>query len=191
MPKPDLPIIAFASQVEFEAWLEEQPADSPGLWLKIAKKDAGVDSVSRLEAIDSALCYGWIDGQVGRFDEHWYLTRFTPRRPRSVWSQINRENVARLTAEGRMRLAGLRQVEAAKADGRWDAAYAPPSRAEVPEDLQQALDANPAAKAFFATLSGSNRYAVLYRIGDAKRPETRARRIVQFVEMLARGETVY
>ena len=185
------PVLAFASQAEWEAWLAAQPAASPGVWLKFAKKSAGAPSVTKLEAIDSALCYGWIDGQIGRFDEHWFLTRFTPRRRGSRWSEVNRDNVLRLMAAGRMQPGGLAQVQAAQADGRWDAAYAPQSRAEVPEDLQQALEARPEAKAFFATLTGANRYAVLYRIQDAKKAETRARRIQTFVQMLARGETVH
>ena len=188
--KAELPILAFPTQADLEAWIAAQPPDSPGLWLKLAKKGSGLTSVTRAEAIDSALCYGWIDGQAASFDELWFLTRFTPRRRRSLWSDINREHVRRLTDEGRMQPAGIAQVEAAKADGRWDAAYAPPSRAEVPADLQAALDADPAAKTFFATLTGMNRYAVLYRIQTAKKAETRARRIEQFVAMLARGETV-
>ena len=188
--KAELPILAFATQADLEAWIAAQPPDSPGLWLKLARKGSGLTSVTRAEAIDSALCYGWIDGQAASFDEPWFLTRFTPRRRRSLWSDINREHVRRLTEEGRMQPAGIAQVEAAKADGRWDAAYAPPSRAEVPADLQAALDADPAAKTFFATLTGMNRYAVLYRIQTAKKAETRARRIEQFVAMLARGETI-
>jgi uncharacterized protein YdeI (YjbR/CyaY-like superfamily) len=147
--------------------------------------------VTFAEAIDSALCYGWIDGQRNRFDEQWYLQRFTPRRARSTWSKINRDKVERLAAEGRMRPAGIREVERAKADGRWDAAYDAPSAATVPEDLQRALDANPAAAAFFATLNSRNRFAILYRVQEAKRPETRARRIETFVAMLAQGQTVY
>jgi uncharacterized protein YdeI (YjbR/CyaY-like superfamily) len=147
--------------------------------------------VTFAEAIDSALCYGWIDGQRNRFDEQWYLQRFTPRRARSTWSKINRDKVERLAAEGRMRPAGIREVERAKADGRWDAAYDGPSAATVPEDLQRALDANPAAAAFFATLNSRNRFAILYRVQEAKRPETRARRIETFVAMLAQGQTVY
>ena len=143
------------------------------------------------EAIDSALCYGWIDGQRNRFDDQWYLQRFTPRRARSKWSKINRDKVERLAADGRMRPAGIREVERAKADGRWDAAYDAPSAATVPDDLQRALDANPAAAAFFATLDSRNRFAILYRVQDAKRPETRARRIETFVAMLGEGQTIY
>ena len=138
-----------------------------------------------------ALCYGWIDGQVSRLDETYYLQRFTPRTKRSKWSRINREHIARLTQEGRMQPAGLAAVEAAKADGRWDAAYDSPSTATVPDDLQAELDANPKAAAFFATLSSANRYAILYQIHDAKRPETRARRIAKYVAMCERGEKVH
>ncbi|HEY0013718.1 MAG TPA: YdeI/OmpD-associated family protein [Allosphingosinicella sp.] len=186
-----LPILAFADAAAFEAWLEAQPAGSPGLWLKLARKGAGAASVSKSEALDAALCHGWIDGQLDRYDDAAFLIRFTPRRARSKWSQVNRERALALIEAGRMRPAGLAQVEAAKADGRWDAAYAPASRAEVPPDLAAALGANPEAAAFFAGLTGANRYAILYRIADAKRPETRARRIAAFVQMLARGETVH
>jgi uncharacterized protein YdeI (YjbR/CyaY-like superfamily) len=191
MAPDDLPVLPFASPADWEAWLEENHAEAPGIWIKIAKKATGIETVTHLEALDVALCFGWIDGQRRRLDDKWFLQRFTPRRPRSRWSQVNRDNVARLTAAGRMRPAGLREVERAQADGRWAAAYASQSKIEVPEDLQAALDANPAAAEFFATLKGSNRYAVLYRIHDAKRPETRARRIDKFVAMLARGETLH
>jgi uncharacterized protein YdeI (YjbR/CyaY-like superfamily) len=191
MPPDDLPVLPFPSQAEWESWLEDNHADAAGLWLKIAKKASGIETVTYAEAIDVALCFGWIDGQRGRFDDEWFVQRFTPRRTRSRWSQINRDKVERLIADSKMRAAGLREVERAKADGRWAAAYASQSTIEVPDDLQQALDANPAAKAFFATLSGSNRYAVLYRIHDARRAETRTRRIEKFVAMLARGETIH
>jgi uncharacterized protein YdeI (YjbR/CyaY-like superfamily) len=189
-----LPILAFADAAALEAWLGGQPPDSPGMWLKLAKKGsgvAGVASVSKAEAVDAALCHGWIDGQLDTYDERHWLIRFTPRRARSKWSQVNRERAEALIGEGRMRSAGLAQMEAAKADGRWGEAYAPQSRAEVPPDLQAALDASPEAAAFFATLKGANRYANLYRIGAAKKPETRARKIAEFAAMLARGETVH
>ncbi len=191
MASDDLPILPFASQAAWEAWLEDNHADTQGLWLKIAKKASGIETVTHAEALDVALCFGWIDGQRGRFDDEWFVQRFTPRRARSRWSQINRDKVGRLIADGRMRPAGLSEVERAKGDGRWDAAYASQSTIEVPDDLQQALDANPAAREFFATLKGTNRYAVLYRIHDAKRAETRSRRIEKFVAMLARGEKLY
>ena len=183
--------LAFRTQADLEAWLEQNHATSDGIWLKFAKKGSGIESVVYKEAVESALCFGWIDGQTKRLDDDWYLQRFTPRRPRSRWSQINTEKAEALIADGRMRPAGLRQVEEAKADGRWDAAYAPPSRIEVPPDLREALDANPKAAAFFETLDSTNRYAVLYRVHDAKRPETRARRIKQFVEMLGEGRTLH
>jgi len=186
-----LKILGFADAEALEAWLGAQPEDSAGMWLKLAKKGSGIASVSRSEAIDAALCHGWIDGQLNPYDAQSWLIRFTPRRARSKWSQVNRKRAEALIAEGRMRAVGRSQVDAAKADGRWDAAYAPQSSAEPPADLQAALDANPRAAAFFATLKGANRYAILYRVGDAKRPETRARRIAAFVEMLARGETLH
>ena len=182
----------FASAQAFWAWLEAEHETADGVWIEFAKKGSGIPTVVYAEAVEAALCFGWIDGQVKKSDEEgFYQQRFTPRRARSRWSQINRDKAERLIASGRMRPAGLAEVERAKADGRWDAAYPSPSKIGVPPDLQEALDANPAAREFFATLKGSNRYAVLYRIHDAKRPETRARRIAQFVEMLARGETVH
>jgi uncharacterized protein YdeI (YjbR/CyaY-like superfamily) len=187
----ELPILPFASAAAFEAWLEREHATAGGVWLKIAKKGSGIASVTHAEALDVALCFGWIDGQRRAHDATWFLQRFGPRSRRSTWSKINTEKVAALIAAGRMRPAGLAQVEAARADGRWEAAYAGQRTATVPPDLQQALDANPRAAAFFATLRGQNRYALLYRIQDAKRPETRARRIARFVAMLERGETLH
>jgi uncharacterized protein YdeI (YjbR/CyaY-like superfamily) len=189
--RSELPIIGFAEAAALDHWLAEQPADSAGLWLKLAKKGSGVASVSKAEAIDAALCHGWIDGQLDPYDDAHWLIRFTPRKARSKWSRNNRTRALELIAEGRVRPAGLAQIEAAKADGRWDAAYAPASSAEVPPDLAAALDANPGAAAFFATLTGANRYAILYRIGAVKKAETRARKIAGFVAMLARGETIH
>ncbi|MGB3633159.1 MAG: YdeI/OmpD-associated family protein [Rubrobacteraceae bacterium] len=189
--KQDLPIIPFASPDAWEAWLTEHHATSNGLWLKISKKGSGISSVSYAEALDGALCYGWIDGQKGRFDDNYYLQRFTPRRPRSRWSKINREKVTKLIESGKMKPAGLQEVEKAKADGRWDAAYASQSNATVPEDLQQELDRNPEAAAFLATLNSTNRYAILYQIQDAKKLETRARRIEKYVTMLSKHEKPY
>ena len=189
--KPELPIIPFASPGDWEAWLAEHHATSDGLWLKISKKDSGISSVTYAEALDVALCYGWIDGQKGKFDDDYYLQRFTPRRPRSKWSKINRGKVTKLIEEGKMKPAGLREVEKAKADGRWDAAYESQSNATVPEDLQRELDKNPAAAAFFETLNSTNRYAILYRIEEAKKPETRTRRIEKFVAMLSKHEKPY
>ncbi len=157
----------------------------------MAKKASGIPSVTHAEALDVALCYGWIDGQRNSFDDRWFLQRFTPRRARSNWSKVNCAKVERLIEEGRMQAAGLAEVERARADGRWDAAYDAPSTATVPDDLQRALDDNPAAAACFATLNSQNRYAILYRIQDAKKPETRARRIEKFVAMLNEGTTLY
>ena len=183
----DLPILSFPTQAAFEAWLAGQHRSAPGVWVKFAKKGAGAPSVTKAQAVESALAYGWIDGLLRPFDEHWWLTRFTPRRPRSKWSRINCETAERLIAEGRMQPAGLAEVEAAKADGRWEAAYPSHRQIQVPDDLQEALDANPRAAAFFAQLDRNNRYAILYRLHDARKPETRARRLEQFVAMLAEG----
>jgi len=159
--------------------------------MKFAKKGADATTVTYAEALEVALCYGWIDAQVRRLDETYYLQRFTPRRKRSKWSSTNKASAERLIASGSMREPGLREVERAKADGRWEAAYDGPANAAVPADLAQALQENERARAAFASLSGRNRYAILYRIADAKRPETRARRIAQFVDMLTRGETIH
>lgn len=189
--KTDLPTKAFPDADAFRAWLHDEHERSEGLWLKIAKKGSGVRSVTYAEAVDVALCYGWIDGQKARHDETWFLQRFTPRRPRSVWSQINCGKATRLIDQGLMQRAGLEQVERAKADGRWDAAYEGSRTMTVPDDFQAALDANPAALAAFASASRANRYAFLYRIHEAKRPQTRAARIEAYVELLARGETLH
>ena len=190
MAKAEQPVLFFATPVELEAWIDEHGEESDGVWLKFAKKDSGIESVFYAEAVEIALSHGWIDGQAKRFDDHHYLQRFTPRRPRSKWSRINREKAERLIAEGRMRAAGLREIERAKEDGRWDDAYDSPSTATVPDDFQVALDAEPAAAEFFASLGSTKRYSFLYRITDAKRPETRAKRIAEYVELLARGETL-
>jgi uncharacterized protein YdeI (YjbR/CyaY-like superfamily) len=185
----DAPMVAFGSAVAWEAWLATEHERSTGVWLKLAKKGSGERSPTYDEALDVALRYGWIDGQKGALDQTFWIQRFTPRKSGSRWSKINTARAERLIAEGRMQPAGLRQVELAKADGRWSAAYAGQKTARVPEDLQLALDASPAASAMFGRLSGANRYAVLYRIQDAKRPETRAARIRTFIDMLERGET--
>ena len=190
-PADELETIAFESESAWEAWLERSHATSGGVWAKIAKKDSGIASVHYPEVLDAALCFGWIDGQRKAFDEKWFLQRFTPRRPRSPWSRVNREKAERLIAEGRMRPAGLAQVDAARADGRWDAAYESQSRITVPDDLQRELDARPRAAAFFEQLSSQNRYSILYRLQEAKRPETRARRLEKFVAMLEAGETIH
>ena len=189
--KAGLPIIGFATSAAFEAWIEAQPCDAPGIWLKLAKKGSGIASLSKADAIDTALCHGWIDGQLDKYDDRCWLIRFTPRKPRSKWSEVNRNRALELIEAGRMRPAGFTQVAAAKNNGRWEDAYAPASRAQVPQDLQAALDLNPQAATFFASLTGANRYAVLHRIGAVKRPDTRARKIASFVAMLERGETVH
>ena len=181
----------FASDAEWEAWLEENHATSDGVWVEIAKKGSGIPSVAYPEVLDTALCFGWIDGRRKALDENYFLQRFTPRRARSRWSKINRAKVEALSKAGRMRPSGLAEVERAKADGRWEAAYGGQAAMTVPEDLQAELDARPQAAAFFATLSSQNRYAILYRLHDAKRPETRARRLAKFVAMLEGGETIY
>ena len=189
--KGDLPIIQFADQAEFSAWLDWQGHGSKGLWLRLAKAGAPRPSLTKQPAIDAALCYGWIDGQLEKYDAHYWLIRFTPRKPRSKWSQINCRRAEQLIAEQQMQPAGLAEIASAKADGRWDAAYAPASTAQVPPDLQAALNAEPAAAKFFAKLTGANRYAVLYRIATVKRADTRARKIAEYVAMLARGETIH
>lgn len=192
MPMPDdLPILRFADPDELESWLEENHDSAGGLWLKIAKKGAAEPSVTYGEALELALCFGWIDSQKRGFDEEHFLQRFTPRRPRGRWSRINREKAEALAAAGRMRPSGLAEVEAARADGRWDAAYEGQRTAEVPADLRRELDANPAAAESFAQLDGANRYAIVYRLNEAKRPATRERRLRAFVEMLARGEKIH
>jgi uncharacterized protein YdeI (YjbR/CyaY-like superfamily) len=186
-PAPTL----FKNARAFETWLKKHHASSDGLWLQIAKRGADETSVTYAEAVEIALCWGWIDGQKKGLDDQHFLQRFTPRRARSVWSKVNVEKVAALIESGRMQAPGLAQVEAAKADGRWARAYDGARTSVVPEDLLAALDAQPQAKAFFATVNAANRYAVLWRIQTAVKPETRARRIAQLVDMLARGETIH
>lgn len=186
----ELPTLPFESKKKFADWLAKNHDKSAGLWLKIAKKASGIPTVRYSEALEVALCYGWIDGQGNRFDENYYLQKYTPRRPKSIWSKINVEKVERLIASGEMKPAGLKAVEAAKQDGRWAAAYASQKNMSVPEDFQSALNKNKKAKAFFETLTGSRRYAFLFRITTAKKAETRERRIRQFVVMLSKGETL-
>ena len=185
------PILAFKTAQELEAYLAAEPRASKGFWLKLSKAGAVEATIDKSEAIEVALCWGWIDGQLDKFDDRYFLVRMTPRRPGSRWSANNREAADRLLAQGRLRSPGRAEVEAAKSDGRWEAAYASQGKAEVPEDLAAALAAHEAAKRFFETLDRANRYSIIYRLNDAKRPETRARRIAQFVEMLARGETIH
>ena len=191
MPRDELPVLGFEDSAAWEAWLAGQYAASPGAWLKIPKKGAAGTGISYPDALAVALCYGWIDGQKAGLDDDYWLQRFTPRKPGSRWSKINTEKAAELIETGRMQPAGLREVERARADGRWDAAYAGQRTMAVPPDLERALAGNEAAHAFFATLSGANRYAILYRIADAKRPQTRARRIEKYVAMLAAHETIH
>jgi uncharacterized protein YdeI (YjbR/CyaY-like superfamily) len=187
----DLPVIAFKSQQAWDAWLTSQPAQSKGLWLKLAKKSSGIASISKPEAIDTALCHGWIDGQLDSFDDNYWLIRFTPRQSTSKWSEKNRARALQLVELRRMQPAGLNEIERAKKDGRWAAAYAPQSTADVPDDLRAALAKNERAKSFFETLDRTNRYAILYRIHDAKKAETRAARIEKYVAMLIEGKTIY
>jgi uncharacterized protein YdeI (YjbR/CyaY-like superfamily) len=185
---PEQPIIAFATAAEFRQWLARHHSDHPGIWLKIAKKASGIPSVTYAEALDEALCFGWIDGQKKSFDEFAYLQKFTRRGRRSVWSKINVGHVARLEKAGRMKPAGLAAVAAAQADGRWEAAYHSSSTAELPEDFLTALEREPAAREFFSTLNKTQRYGFFFRITTAKKPETRRQRITNFVAMLKRGE---
>ena len=189
--EPDLPVHAFRDEGAFERWLSRNHDRSKGIWIRVAKRDSGIASVTHAEALEVALCYGWIDGQRRALDATHFLQRFTPRRPKSMWSQINREKAARLVGTGRMQPPGLREIERARADGRWDAAYAGQRSATVPEELQRLLDRNKKARAFFETLDSRNRYAFIWRVQEAKKPETRVRRAEQFVAMLAKGEVLH
>src|SRR4051812_9727432 len=186
-----LPVLGFTDQRSFERWLVAQPADAAGIWIKFANKAVTGAKLTKAEAIDAALCHAWIDGKLEKYDDQHWLVRFTPRKSRSKWSALNRDRALMLIKQGRMRRAGFAQIEAAKADGRWEGAYPPASQAEIPTDLQKVLDNNPKASAFFATLNSRNRYAILYRIGNIKKSETRARKIAEFVAMLERGETIH
>ena len=186
-----LPVVAFATAAEWADWLAGRPEGGKGLWVKFARSGSGIASITHAEALEEALRHGWIDGQVRRLDDRWWLQRFGPRTRRSRWSKMNREAAQRLIDSDRMLPGGLAEVERAKADGRWDAAYEPPSRARVPDDLAAAFERAPGTREFFETLDSRNRYAVLHRIETAKRPETRARRIEQFVAMMARGEKLH
>lgn len=188
--KGGLPVLAFPDARAFEAWLAKNRDAAAGLWVKLAKIGKGAASITYSEAVDAALCHGWIDGQKAGGDDHW-LQKFTPRGKRSLWSKRNRERVEALRAAGRMRPPGEAEVERAKADGRWDQAYDSPRTAEVPPDLQAELDKSKAAAAFFAGLNGTNRYAILWRLQTAKKPETRARRLQDLVAMLKRKETLH
>jgi len=187
MKSTDLPIKPFASKTKWADWLAREHATSAGVWLKLAKKDSGIKSITYEEALDVALCYGWIDGQKKGFDEKYWLQKFTPRGAKSIWSKINTEKVERLIASGEMKAAGLKAVEAARQDGRWEAAYASQKNSTIPEDFQSALDQNEKAKASFASLKSAERYSFLFRLHHAKKPETRARHIQKFVELLEKG----
>jgi uncharacterized protein YdeI (YjbR/CyaY-like superfamily) len=187
----EAPTLAFATRKAWQTWLEKHHAIAVGVWLQIPKKGTTVKSVSRPDALEVALCYGWIDGQARSLGASAWVQKFTPRRPKSIWSKINRDKVTALIDSGAMRPAGLAEIERAKQDGRWDAAYASPRNAVVPDDLQAALDGNPKAAAFFTTLTSQNRYAILFRLQTAKKADTRARRLEQFVRMLERHETIH
>lgn len=187
----DLPVRRFATRAAWEKWLAANHERAPGVWLELGKKGSGLRSVAFAEALEVALCHGWIDSQAVSVDEKRYRQRFTPRRPRSKWSKINRAAVERLHAEGRLSPAGIREMEAAKRDGRWEAAYASPSVITVPPDLRARLAKNARARRAFEKLDGRNRYAILYRLHDARRPETRQRRLDRFIEMLEAGATIH
>ncbi len=186
-----LPIISFETQQGWERWLTEHHTDTDGLWLKIAKKEAGISSVNYAEALESAICYGWIDGQKASFDDKYWLQKFTQRRAKSIWSKVNCTKALALIAEGRMQPAGIRQVELAQADGRWESAYESQSKITIPDDFQKELDNNPKAQEFFTTLNSVNRYAILFRIQTAKKPETRSARISTFIEMLSNNQKLH
>jgi uncharacterized protein YdeI (YjbR/CyaY-like superfamily) len=188
---PDDRTRRFPDRTAWEKWLAANHATADGIWVKFARKEAGIRTVSHEVALEVALCYGWIDAQGRKFDEQYWLLRFTPRRRRSKWSKINRDKAVALIKSGKMKPAGLREVERAKADGRWEAAYPGSRAATVPDDLQRELDKNERARKFFATLTSQNRYAILYRIHEAKKPETRSRRIEKFVAMLNDQQKIY
>ena len=191
MPPTELPLLPFASQQDFNNWLAENHDKSDGLWLKLAKKGTNVPSIMYDEAVETSLCYGWIDSQKKGFDESFWLQRFTPRKAKSIWSRDNHEKAEGLIASDQMQLTGLAAVEQAKQSGRWQAAYDSQGTINVPDDLQAELDQNPKTKAFFDTLDSTNRYAIMFRLQTARKVETRAKRLRQFVEMLERGEKIY
>lgn len=186
-----LPIIAFASGEDFAAWMETHHADTPGIWLRMYKKHAGKPSVAWAGAVEGALCYGWIDSVVNKLDDESYIQKFTPRRARSMWSKKNCQTAERLIAEGKMHPAGLAEVEKAKADGRWEAAYDSPKNMQVPQDFLDALEQYPEAKEFYASLNRTNTYAIAFKLSTAKKPETRARRFEQLLGMLREGRKLY
>lgn len=184
-------VLTLTGQTEWESWLEKHGSTSTGAWLRLAKKGAGQQTVTYQQALECALCHGWIDGRKKAESEQYWLQRFTPRTAKSIWSKLNKERAEALIAAGRMRPPGMTEIEKARKDGRWQAAYTSAGNSIVPDDLQAALDANPGARKFFATLNSRNRYAILFRIQNAKKPETRARKIREFIDMLNRGETVH
>jgi uncharacterized protein YdeI (YjbR/CyaY-like superfamily) len=186
--KPDLPVMHFGSVADLNEWLEKNNAESSGMWLRIFKKNSGVLSINYDQALDEALCFGWIDGQVKSYDEHSYIQKFTPRRAGSMWSKRNIEHISRLKNEGRMRPSGIKEAEAAKADGRWDRSYDSPSNMTIPEDLLNELSKDPATAEFFNNLNKANKYAIAWRLQTAKKPETRAKRMKAILEMLAKGK---
>lgn len=186
----DLPLLDLPDMAAWEAWLEENSETAAGVWLRLARKNSGLQTVSYPDAVEVALCFGWIDGQKKSFDDRSSIQRFTPRRARSLWSKINVAKATALLESGRMRPGGIRVIEAAKADGRWDAAYDGSASATVPDELARALDARPAAKAFFESLNSANRFAIIFRIQTARKPETRAKWVKRLVEMLERGEKI-
>ncbi len=189
--KNGLPILLCESQPAFEAWLKEHYRDAKGAWLKFAKKGAGVISVSYDQAVESALCFGWIDSQISAYNKQYYLTKFSPRLPKSKWSKMNREKAEVLIASGRMQPSGLAQVQLAHQDGRWEAAYDPQSRIDIPADFQEALDENPTASQFFSTLNSQNRYSILHRIQVVKTHEARSAKIQKFIQMLADKKKIH
>ena len=184
----ELSILPFRSSEEYEGWMAENHANPEGIWLRLFKKDSGKETITYDEALDVALCYGWIDGQLKKFDDESWLRKFTPRRNGSKWSKRNTEHVERLTKEGRMKPSGLAEVEKAKADGRWEEAYETQRNMTIPDDFMEALSANPQALAFFQSLNKANLFAIAYRLSTAKRPETREKRMQQILEMMAKGE---
>lgn len=190
-PNDGLPIVQFAEPQAWSDWLAQHHQSERGVWIQMAKKASGIPSVNHEQALEEALCYGWIDGQRRSYDERYFLQKFTPRRPKSTWSKVNRDKVQRLIEQGRMQPAGLAEIEAAQRDGRWDAAYDSVSQAVVPEDLQAVLDEDEAAKRFFESLDSRNRYAILFRLQTAKKPETRQRRLQKFVSILKAQEKIY
>jgi uncharacterized protein YdeI (YjbR/CyaY-like superfamily) len=187
----DLPILIFNDQPAFEAWLKVHQSNDKGVWIKLAKKGSGTTSIDYAGALESALCFGWIDSQAASYDERYYLQKFSPRTAKSKWSKLNTVKAEALITAGRMQPSGYHQVELAKADGRWEAAYDPQNQITIPDDFQAALDDNPQAKEFFSTLNGINRYAILHRIQVARKPETRSARIKKFIDMLAANEKIY